>query len=275
MTVVLQISDLHFGTERAPVMRALQAWVRSQKPDLLIVSGDITQRARRAQFRMAAQFIASLPVPARLIIPGNHDIPLFNVLARLLQPFGNFQRVFGDDLEPEFESKDLLVLCVNSTRPERHKHGVVTADQIERVSGRLRAASDRQLRLVVMHHPMLAITAGDQNNLVRGHAEATRAWSAAGADLILGGHIHLPYVRPLAGGAIKLPRRVWAVQAGTATSHRVRGEAPNSFNAIRGSDIDALEAVVERWDFDAATRAFALAATTAITPDRMPPGTEP
>ncbi|MET0378727.1 MAG: metallophosphoesterase, partial [Spongiibacteraceae bacterium] len=176
MRVVLHISDLHFGTERLPVMHALQAWVRTEKPDLLIVSGDITQRARSAQFRAAAEYIGSLSVPARLVIPGNHDIPLFNVFARLLQPFGKFQGVFGTDLEPEFESNELLVLCVNSTRPERHKHGAVTVDQIERVAERLRAAAPRQLRMVVMHHPVLAITAGDQINLLRGHAAATRIW---------------------------------------------------------------------------------------------------
>lgn len=268
MSVVLQISDLHFGTERPPVMRALQSWVRTETPDLLIVSGDITQRARRSQFRAAAEFIETLPVPARLIIPGNHDIPLFNVLARLLQPFGNFQRVFGGDLAPEFESDNLLVLCVNSARPERHKHGVVSAEQIERVAVRLRAAAARQLRLVVMHHPVLAINAGDQNNLVRGHANATRIWAAAGVDLILGGHIHLPYVRPLDGGDVQLPRDIWTVQAGTTISRRVRGDAANSFNVIRSSNSGAIDVVVERWDYDIAAATFALAATTVIAPDR-------
>ncbi|MET0378636.1 MAG: hypothetical protein ABW049_06530, partial [Spongiibacteraceae bacterium] len=95
-----------------------------------------------------------------------------------------------------------------------------------------------------------------------------RIWSAAGADLILGGHIHLPYVRPLDGGDIKWPRAIWSVQAGTAISRRVRGDAPNSFNVIRTSNTHTMDVGVERWDYDATARAFALAAHTAIAPDR-------
>ncbi|EEF26224.1 conserved hypothetical protein, partial [Ricinus communis] len=224
MSTILHISDLHFGTERPPVVRALLQLARELKPDLLLITGDITQRARRAQFREAAAFVEALAAPAQVIVSGNHDVPLYNLFARALHPFRNYRRAFGANLEPDFASDDLLVLGVNSTRPQRHTRGSVSVEQIERVSARLRAAAPDQLRIVAMHHPVLAISDGDRHNLLHNRAAALRAWALAGADLIIGGHIHLPYVRPLPD----LPRSLWTVQAGTATSWRVRGDAPNS-----------------------------------------------
>jgi 3',5'-cyclic AMP phosphodiesterase CpdA len=268
MSVVLQISDLHFGTERPPVLRALQTLARDLKPDLLIVSGDITQRARHSQFSDAVKYIDALGIAARVIVPGNHDVPLFNVFARMLHPFRNYRRAFGRELEPEFASHDLLVLGVNSTRPRRHTQGAVSGTQIARVGTRLRMATVRQLRLVVMHHPIYSITASDQDNLVLNHAIATQAWADAGADLILGGHIHLPYVRPLNNDERQLSRDVWSVQAGTTTSWRVRGDAPNSLNIIRTPKNDDVDAIVERWDFNSDRLVFELAGSTLIPLDR-------
>src|SRR5690606_31155385 len=115
MTLLVQISDPHFGTEQPEVVDALRRFVHAQSPQLAIVSGDITQRARRRQFRLARAFIDSLDVPGLLVIPGNHDIPLFNVAARLLRPYANHMREFGE-LEPVFASDDVLAIAVNTTR---------------------------------------------------------------------------------------------------------------------------------------------------------------
>ena len=103
MSVLLQISDPHFGTEQAPVLAALAALARQQRPDLLVLSGDITQRASADQFRAARAFVDQLGMPL-LAIAGNHDIPLFNLGARFLQPYARFSAAFGDNLEPEHES---------------------------------------------------------------------------------------------------------------------------------------------------------------------------
>lgn len=267
MSVLLQISDTHFGTERPPVVEALVAFALAQRPDLVVLSGDITQRARRAEFRAARAFVESLAAPA-LAIPGNHDVPLFDLLARITRPYGHYREAFGDELEPVHVSADLLVLCLNTTRWWRHKNGDISAQQIERVAARIGAAAPGQLRVVVVHQPVAVPDDGEVHNLVRGHAEAVRRWADAGADLVMGGHIHLPYVTPLPG----LSRPLWVAQAGTAVSRRVRGEQPNSVNLLRwGRDAPPGRCVIERWDCPAAGPAFVCAEVTAFEPQHRVP----
>jgi predicted MPP superfamily phosphohydrolase len=119
MSILLQISDPHFGTQQAPVVEALVTLARQQKPHVLVLSGDITQRARPAQFRDARAFSDSLGVPV-LAVPGNHDIPLLDVWARLRHPYARYSAAFGTDLEPVCRLPELLVVCVNTSRPWRH-----------------------------------------------------------------------------------------------------------------------------------------------------------
>lgn len=251
MTVLLQISDTHFGTEQPPVVEALVRLAREQAPDLVVLSGDITQRARRKQFRAARAFVDRLGVAALLAIPGNHDIPLFNVAARLFYPYANYSREFGIELEPVFESDQLLVITLNTTRFYRHTDGEVSIEQIERVAQRLEQAVPTQLRIVVTHQPVAVTRAQDETNLLHGRLQAIQRWAQAGADLILGGHIHLPYVLALHQQVTELPHRLWAIQAGTAVSSRVRHEVGNSVNLIRyyGQAAQRREAVIERWDY--------------------------
>lgn len=254
MSLLLQVSDPHFGTERPAVLAALEALVRARSPDLLLLSGDITQRATRAQFAAAQAFVARLQVPQVLAIPGNHDIPLFNLPARLFWPYAGFRGVFGDELEPEFENEQLLVLALNTTRRWRHVDGELSEAQIERVAQRVAKASAAQVRLVVVHQPVAVTRPQDRHNLLQGAERALRRWAAAGVDAVLGGHIHLPFVLQLQTQMPELPRSIWAVQAGTAISHRVRAEAGNSVNLIEVGDARRLQ--VQRWDFQAATQRF-------------------
>jgi 3',5'-cyclic AMP phosphodiesterase CpdA len=265
MTTVLQISDPHFGTEVSEVVEALVELARQVRPGLLVMSGDITQRARRSQFSRARAFAERLRAPL-LAIPGNHDIPLFDPLARVFFPYRNYARAFGDELEPSFEAEDLLVIGVNTTRRHRHKHGEVSDAQIERVAGRLRVARPEQLRVVVTHQPVLAIRAHDENNLLRGSERAAPRWCEAGADLFLGGHIHLPYLSPLSQRFRELGRKAWVAQAGTSVSRRIREGIPNSVNLLLRPSGAAWS--VERWDFHASRRAFERVDTLSLTPDR-------
>lgn len=262
MTVVLQLSDPHFGTERPVALAALPALCAQLKPDLLLVTGDITQRARTVEFARARVCFDSLDVPARLLIPGNHDIPLFDVLTRALDPYRRWRRAFGPALEGEFESDDLLLLALNTTRRWRHKHGEVSRAQVERVARRLAAARPTQLRLVAVHQPVAVTTDSDRRNQLRGRALAVRRWSEAGADAILGGHIHLPYMLSLRERWPALPHPTWAVQAGTALSHRLRDGISNSVNVIRTGPTRS--AVVERWDLDDAAGRFEQVGSTRI-----------
>lgn len=267
MSCILHLSDPHFGTEQAPVMDALERFAHELRPDLVLLSGDITQRARRAQFAAARAFADRLRAPALLAVPGNHDIPLFNLAARLFAPYGNYTRAFGAELEPQFADRDLLVVAVNTTRPARHKNGVVSAAQIERVSARLAQAQAGQLRVVLVHQPIAVLRPEDEHDRLRGAEAAIEAWSAAGADLVVGGHIHLPYVLALHERAPGLPRPLWAVQAGTSVSSRVRGAVPNSVNVIRWSgDLPAGVCLVERWDHAAAAQAFERVAVHELRP---------
>jgi len=258
MTLLLQISDPHFGTEQPLVVEALLRLANTLQPDLVVMSGDITQRARRVQFSAAQAFVGTFGATPFVVVPGNHDIPLYNLFARVAHPYANYRRVFGDDLEPVFESAELLVIGVNTTRAYRRKDGEVSVQQVERVALRLDHATARQLRVVVTHQPVVAARANDIRNLLHGREHAIERWSQAGVDLILGGHIHLPYVAPLHVAYKDLPRQMWAVQAGTSLSSRVRGTVPNSVNVIDydASNTDARRAIVARWDFDQASASF-------------------
>lgn len=266
MSTLLQISDAHFGTEQELVVSALRALSEHLEPELVVFSGDITQRARRAQFEAGRQFAQALRRPL-VAIPGNHDIPLYNIFARMFWPYGNYVRAFGSELEPEFESEGMLVVCTNTTRPRRHKDGEISPEQIARVSDRLQRSSAQQMRIVVTHQPVHVIREEDEENLLHGHEAAVRAWSQAGADIVMGGHIHLPYVRPLSDRFQKLSRKIWCVQAGTATSWRIRGQIPNSVNVLKHAPGE-LVASVERWDFEASSNAFRCISTELLQLDR-------
>ncbi|HKY90756.1 MAG TPA: metallophosphoesterase [Nevskiaceae bacterium] len=268
MSVLLQISDPHFGTERPPVVEALVQLAHTLAPDLLILSGDITQRARRAQFAAARRCVDRLGVRTRLIVPGNHDIPLFNLAARVLDPYGGFRTAFGHDLEPVVDARDVLAVGVNTTRARRHVQGEVSAAQVDRVAHRLRGARADQLRVVVTHQPVCVVREKDEVDRLRGAEPAIRAWAAAGADLVLGGHIHLPYVAALDERHPGLPRKLWGVQAGTAVSHRVRWEADNSVNVIRYDARAAARCVVERWDFALQPARFEQVGSNELALDR-------
>jgi 3',5'-cyclic AMP phosphodiesterase CpdA len=275
MSVLLQISDTHFGTEQPDVVEAVVALAAQQRPDVVVLSGDITQRAQPAEFLAAKAFVSRLNAPV-LTIPGNHDIALYDIVSRLTHPYARYAAVFGDDLEPVHSAEDLLVVCVNTSRRLRHKNGEVSEEQIDRVARLLTAATQQQLRVVVVHQPVAVTLDSDRTNLLRGHDAATKAWAAAGADLVMGGHIHLPYTLPFQG----LARRLWAVQAGTAVSSRTRKGAPNSVNLLRWGGVSGAHAdqtqteagnccLIEQWDYAQAGRAFVCKAVTQVQPERV------
>jgi hypothetical protein len=159
---------------------------------------------------------------------------------------------------------------VNTTRPYRHADGEVSVAQVQRVATRLLRASPEQLRIVVTHQPICALTPEDEVNVLEGHAGAVRRWAEAGADLVLGGHIHLPYVIPLNERHPYLARRMWAVQAGTAVSSRLRYGVNNSVNLIRYADGQrpAWTCSIERWDYQPQNRHFMPVNITALELDR-------
>jgi 3',5'-cyclic AMP phosphodiesterase CpdA len=269
MMRVLQLSDPHFGTVVPAAAKALQALARAQKPDLLVLSGDLTQRATQRQFAAARVFCDSLQIAQQLALPGNHDIPLFNPFKRLLNPYGNHLAAFGPLIEPVLDLPSLLVIGVNTTRWYRHKNGEVSAGQVSRIAAQLRLAQPEQLRVVVTHQPVHVMKTSDEHDRLRGWELAVRAWSDAGADIIMGGHIHLPYVCELSTRMAGLRRRIWCVQAGTALSSRTRHGMSNSVNLLRYEPSQhGLQCLLERWDFRPGKGVFEMAHATPLDMDR-------
>lgn len=265
MTRLLQVSDLHFGRDRSAAVDALVALHRDLQPDVVVLSGDLTQRATHREFLAARALADRLAPSAILALAGNHDIPLFAIWTRLLRPYARYRRHFGSESGFVHETDDLLLIGLNSARHLRHKDGEIDPAQRSDVARTLAACARPKLKVVVLHHPVHAVRPQDEANLVHGGGEAVPLWSAAGADLIVGGHIHLPYVSTLRKRYPTLQRPCWAIQAGTAVSTRTRGGVPNSVNVI--DTVDACACRVSRWDFEAGSESFQLYAE-----ERLPIG---
>jgi 3',5'-cyclic AMP phosphodiesterase CpdA len=229
--VIAQISDTHFGTVDPLAREALLADLAAAAPEVIVLSGDVTQRARRCQFAEARAFLDALPAASHcLAIPGNHDIALFDVWSRIFRPYALFQRYVSAELEPRFANPYAMIQCADATRRWRHKHGTLNPAQIERIAGKLRTART-QFRIVVTHQPLVARVTSDIHNVSRGADIALERWIRADADLFIGGHIHLPYC--VATATRDGSRRSVVLQAGTSLSTRIRAGIPNSYNLIR------------------------------------------
>jgi 3',5'-cyclic AMP phosphodiesterase CpdA len=266
MSLLLHISDTHFGTEQPKVVAALLAMAHERRPDLLVLSGDVTQRAKAKEFAAAKAFCDELGIARMLVLPGNHDLPLFDLLGRATRPYANYMAAFGPRLDPVLDMDGFLIIGVNTTRAARHKNGEVSQAQVARVVSQLRAARSNQLRVVVTHQPADVIRPGDVPDRLRGAEAALQAWSQAGADLVLGGHIHLPYVLDLAARPQPTPRAMWCVQAGTAVSDRVRHDTSNSVNVIEWLPQPGAQRQcrIERWDFRPGPDRFQLAENSVL-----------
>jgi 3',5'-cyclic AMP phosphodiesterase CpdA len=231
MRAIVHLSDLHFGDADPALVAPLIASVRACAPDLVAVSGDLTQRARRAQFRAARAFLDRLAAPA-IVVPGNHDVPLYSVVARFLHPLASYARAFGTDLEPLFADDEIAVLGINTARSLTFKGGRINEEQVARARGRLCALPAHVLKIAVTHHPFDLPESANARELVGRVAMATRGLAACGVRIILSGHLHTGRVgTTLARFAIE-GHSALVVHAGTALSRRRRGEA-NAFNVVR------------------------------------------
>lgn len=182
-------------------------------PDLVVISGDLTQRARASQFREARAFLDRLPKP-QVVVPGNHDVPLYNVLARFLRPLGGYRRLIDEDPEPSFIDEEIAVIGLNTARSFVFKGGRVSRRQLARVRDKLCSVQGGRTKILVTHHPFMAL----------------EELAGCGLDLLMAGHLHAHSIGHAAERVAGLSALM--VQAGTATSQRTR-EEPNGFNVLR------------------------------------------
>ena len=230
MRTLVHLSDLHFGRIDPSVIEPLRRAVLGAEPDLIAISGDFTQRAKRSEFRAARSFLDSLE-PAKLVVPGNHDVPLWNAAARFLMPLSRYRRYINPELEPEYEDEEVIALGVNTARSFTWGEGRINLGQVERIVDRLRPIDASRIRVIVTHHPFDLPPGVDERRLLGRARMAMAKLAEANADLFLSGHLHLSHASHSAERYRIEGHSALIVQAGTV-SLRGRGEQP-SFNVLK------------------------------------------
>jgi 3',5'-cyclic AMP phosphodiesterase CpdA len=242
MIRLFHVSDLHFGREDKAALAWFKRAVEEERPDAVICTGDLTQRAKREEFAAATAYLEGMPVPVT-VEPGNHDLPYFNPIERFFRPYRRYGRL-EKLIERPLDIKNVVVVPLKTTARAQLRHnwswGVVGRGALARTLALLNAVAPGHVKLIACHHPLV-----DKQGLlssgktIRGR-EALEALAKAGADAVLSGHVHDPFVMELEVGG----RKVRKIGAGTL-SERVRDSAA-SFNEIRISPAGEIE-VEHRW----------------------------
>ena len=264
MRTIVHLSDLHFGRLDERILAPLVERITAIQPDVIAVSGDFTQRARRHQFQQARAFLDRLPFSA-LAVPGNHDVPAFNLAARLLNPFGGYRRWINADLEPARVDDEIALIGLNSARALiLGGRGRLNIEQIDAAVARLQPLPPALIKVIVTHHPFDLPEGFPDGHLVGRAALAMQRFAEAGADLFLAGHLHVSHVGHTADRYNIAGHSALVVQAGTLST-RGRGEL-NTFNVLR---IARPEMAVERYSWESGSQTFdrSFGGTFRHTPD--------
>lgn len=247
MRTIAHISDLHFGAEDPPVADGLLADLQAMAPSLVIISGDLTQRARRKQFLAAQEYLERLPRP-QVVVPGNHDIPLYDVFRRFAAPLKRYARMISSDFNPWYEDAEVCVLALNTARSLTWKSGRISLDQIVRIRDQFGSVPEDKFKILVTHHPFIPPPGESAAGIdLVGRAKlALEVLDECCVDLLLAGHLHHGYTGDVRTFYPATKRSIVVAQAGTAISHRVRRE-PNGYNLIT-LDGDRMSFSVRVWD---------------------------
>lgn len=215
------------------------------RPSLVVVSGDLTQRARSHEFVGARRWLRRIPFP-KLVVPGNHDIPLYDLLRRFLAPLQRYRRMITPELAPWFEDQELAVLGLNTARSLTWKNGRISRRQVASIAEAFREVAAHKFKVLVTHHPFIPPPGEPGIELVGRAALALPVIDKVCIDLLLAGHLHHGYTGDVRSYYPATKRSVIVAQAGTAISHRVRHE-PNGYNLVR-LEGGRLEVEARVWD---------------------------
>ncbi len=238
MLRLLHISDLHFGPPYLPrVGEALLRIAPDLRPDVIVVSGDLTQRAKREQFEAARSFLHQLPDVTRVVVPGNHDVPLFRVAERVINPHKLYREIISDELNQSWRVNGAVIVALDSTSPHRAiSNGRIHRGQLEFCMRAFHDTPPEAARIVVAHHHFAPAPDFEHNQIMPKAKRAMNCFVDLGVDMILGGHLHRAYI----GNSLDIypgnhrDRGIIIVQCGTTTSRRgrAREREKNSFNLI-------------------------------------------
>ncbi|MEO8211153.1 MAG: metallophosphoesterase family protein, partial [bacterium] len=223
MKTIAHISDLHFGTEDKQTAEGLLEDIKLKDPTILVVSGDLTQRARAGQFKAAKEYLDKINLP-KIIVPGNHDIPLFDIFRRFLFPLFRYKKYITDDMTPFYKDDEIAVLGINTARSFTWKNGRISVDQMQVIREKFIPVKMPVLEILVIHHQFIP-SPRENVSLVGRASQALEVIDECGVDLVLAGHLHEGFT-----GDIQTyhpgRRSIIIAQAGTAISKRRRGD-PN------------------------------------------------
>lgn len=257
MRTLVHLSDLHFGRIDEELLDPLAGLVSQLRPDVVVVSGDLTQRAKSGQFAQARAWLDTLPGP-QIIVPGNHDISLYNVYRRFFEPLTRYKRYITEDLAPVYVDEEIAVIGINSARSLTFKDGRINKEQIGLIRSHFESLPPEVVRVVVTHHPFeLPDGHEEEDDLIDRAPLAMQAFAECGVDLLLSGHLHASQSKSTADRYHLDNFAAVVVQAGTATSTRGRGEV-NSFNVVK---VDHDRVDVDRYGWDLLGKQFSLLST--------------
>ncbi|MFT4015075.1 MAG: metallophosphoesterase [Paracoccus sp. (in: a-proteobacteria)] len=234
MTRLLHLSDLHFGYERTALIEPLLERVNAARPDLVVVTGDLTHRGRSAQFEQAAAFLYRIEAPL-IAVPGNHDIPFYKLTDRMMKPYHRYRRAIASNLEPVGHVGELRVQGINSVDPMAWQRGVITVAQMHRV---VLGIERDCVNIAALHHPLQQAPEVDKE-LMRGGPEALDLFEREGIQVVLTGHLHVWSAGRFLG---REGRSILQIQAGTALCAR-EGDRLNEFAVL---DFDGPDLRIER-----------------------------
>ncbi|MEP3052068.1 MAG: metallophosphoesterase [Erythrobacter sp.] len=224
-TRMLHISDVHFGVEDGPALDAVAAILSKERPDVVLCTGDITQRAKHSEYASAAKWFESLGAPV-VLQAGNHDMPYYNLWERFTDPYRRFHDL-NEKIGSAFDSEDVvLVPLVTTVRIQPRfpwSDGYVRTRPLDRTLARLRQLEgDPRTKVVICHHPLLGASNAERNPTIGGD-DAFAAIAAAGADAVLSGHVHIPFdqIREREGQQMRM------IGVGTISTRLRRGFPPS------------------------------------------------